>query len=112
MSQKTTAEQKAEERYPSIPINKGVVGAKYTDLLPKSDMYRREGFCTCYTEQVEPRNRMMQELVDALNQSQDVISRLSDGPDRAPWGPQLDINDASLAKAKEQFRITPTNTTE
>ncbi len=59
--------------------------------------------------EVERLRALVQVLVDAVNTSQDVIFKMTDGPSFARWGPQLDINDSVMSTAK-QAGFVPTNT--
>lgn len=49
----STAATKAGERFPPLPDNGG---------LPFDAHWRREGYATCYTEEVEPRDATIAEL--------------------------------------------------
>ncbi len=94
MEQKT-AQQKAEERYPSPPW----------------DGHYSTGYATCHIEEVEPRDRILQELVDALanvSKESEGIGTIVCNCGAAATGIQLATNSA-LAKAKEQFGIEPSN---
>ena len=72
-----TPEQRAQERFDRE--------ASYIEL------HRGEGFATAIREEVEPRDRLLQEAVDALADPH-----------------KMSLGTAALAKAKEQFGITPT----
>jgi len=87
MSQKTTAQQKAEERYPYRSDQ-----WEHLEMMEQN----RDAFIACYTEQVEPRDRMMQELALALERCVNENGEI--------WGDELQL----ITKAKEQFGITPT----
>ena len=124
MSQKTTAEQKAEERYPvTLENDFNGPGSHYEvndcwfkreDEAQDHAEVVREAFSTCYTEEVEPRDRMMQELLDALALflvGASSVHRFNGASEEAIA--ELYENEyALITKAKEQFGITPTNTTE
>ena len=73
-----TPEQRAQERYPG----------EETMLISIDG--EREGYAVAIREEVEPRDRLLQEAVDALADPHKVS-----------------LGTAALAKAKEQFGITP-----
>ncbi len=88
MEQKTP-EQKAEERL------------KHTHYKDERLQHRAggeiAGYTTCYREEVEPRDRLLQELVDVIA----LVARR-----RGPFHVDIEAHRA-LAKAKEQFGIEP-----
>ena len=92
-----TAEEQAEARYPDDCEN--LQGHTHRTEFQRGRMH---GCLDCITEQVTPRDEFIEELVEALKRSQDTIFRLADGPDRVPWGEQLDANDIILTKARER----------
>ncbi len=78
MSTKLNAEELADERFP-----------QYTSVLATRRM-AIEVYAEAIREVVEPRDRLLQELVDALADPH-----------------KMSLGTAALAKAKEQFGITP-----
>ncbi len=80
-----TPEQRAEERYQK---HGWLTGRPM--WFNEDDPKRAEGYATCIREEVEPRDRILQEAVDALADPHKVS-----------------LGTAALAKAKEQFGITP-----
>ena len=95
MEQKT-AEQKAAERYPAppyVPLPGGL-----DEVFPPDVRHvMQTGYTTCYREEVEPRDRLLQELVDVIA----LVARR-----RGPFHVDIEAHRA-LAKAKEQFGIEP-----
>lgn len=105
-----TPEQRAQERFDRE--------ASYIEL------HRGEGFATAIREEVEPRDRLLQELVNALAYATESMNcddwgevDLNGEGAMAPYahdivsmpgGCPLCNATAALAKAKEQFGITPT----
>ena len=110
---KQTPEQRSAKRYPEPKRRWSENLATIVDRIAQ-----QKGFATCIREEVEPKEAeierlraLVQVLVDAVNTSQDVIFKMTDGPSFARWGPQLDINDSVMSTAK-QAGFVPTNTTE
>ena len=108
---KQTPEQRADARFPGLKTG---IDRDMFHLIDGS----RKGYLACIREEVEPKEAeierlraLVQVLVDAVNTSQDVIFKMTDGPSFARWGPQLDINDSVMSTAK-QAGFVPTNTTE
>ena len=105
MEQKTP-EQKAEERY-RMPSEQNSGFDWYDDECDRAER-RRQGYVACYREEVEPRDRILQELVDGIEEvrkiNADLVSR---GPMDTAAGHCLRVSKAALAKAKEQFGIEP-----
>ncbi len=106
---KQTAEERAEARYQDHTEPDAMIGVRPWQLT-------RLAYATCIREEVEPKEAeierlraLVQVLVDAVNTSQDVIFKMTDGPSFARWGPQLDINDSVMSTAK-QAGFVPTNT--
>ena len=99
-----TPEQRAQERFDRE--------ASYIEL------HRGEGFATAIREEVEPRDRLLQEMVDALSRSikcpegcfGGAIPTMPDGePEQCRWCFEHSDGISAITKAKEQFGITPTN---
>ena len=91
-----TPEQRAQERYPHESARPGP-GRRCEQ--------RRDGYATAIRELVEPRDRILQEMVDSLGSFKRYSEREtmnSEDEDAI-----LDNCDLVLAKAKEQFGITP-----
>jgi len=86
MEQKT-AQQKAEERWPDDCEN--LQAHTHRTEFQRGRMH---GCAACYREEVEPRDRIIQELVDALADPH-----------------KMSLGTAALAKAKEQLGIEPSN---
>ncbi len=80
-----TPEGRAVKRWPA---DKSMDGRTNLTLTKRNI---RQGYATCIREEVEPRDRLLQEAVDALADPHKVS-----------------LGTAALAKAKEQFGITPT----
>ncbi len=100
-----TPEQRAQERYQK---HGWLTGRPM--WFNEDDPKRAEGYATCYREEVEPRERLLQELVDALanvSKESENIGTIVCNCGAPATGIQLAANYA-LAKAKEQFGITPT----
>ena len=72
--------------------------------------YQREAELQALRDRVEPRDRILQELVDGIEEvrkiNADLVSR---GPMDTAAGHCLRVSKAALAKAKEQFGIEPSN---
>lgn len=81
-----TPEQQAEERWPDNIVN------EYGSTSSDGQLGARIGCATAIRELVEPRDRLLQELVDALADPH-----------------KMSLGTAAIAKAKERFGITPTN---
>lgn len=94
-----TPEQRAQERY-----------TKSTKRIASDMWSAREGFATCIRELVEPRDRLLQEAVDAITHCAWQTGERA-GCDHAMSELMYlsGYEKAFLAKAKEQFGITPTN---
>lgn len=96
-----TPEQRAEERWPDNIVN------EYGSTSSDGQLGARIGCATCIREEVEPRDRLLQELVDALgevasfNKTAGVLN-----PSMTMYATE-DTAIKALAKAKEQFGITP-----
>ena len=108
MEQKT-AQQKAEERYPDY-TDRDFIGpgnSRMIDLNIVNERLRM-GYATCYREEVEPRDRIIQEAVDAIEEvrkiNADLVRR---GPMDTAAAHCLRVAKALLAKAKEQLGIEP-----
>lgn len=80
-----TPEQRASERWPDNIIT------EYGSTSSDGQLGARIGCAIAIRELVEPRDRLLQEAVDALADPHKVS-----------------LGTAALAKAKEQFGITPT----
>ena len=107
MEQKT-AQQKAEERIPWDQATTDAVGLSCDGFHNARDI-ARAAYATCIREEVEPRDRLIQELVDALanvSKESEDIGTIVCNCGAAATGIQLATNSA-LAKAKEQFGIEP-----
>ena len=85
-----TPEQRAEERIPWGQATIDAVGLPYDGVHNTRDI-ARAAYAAAIREEVEPRDRLLQEAVDALADPHKVS-----------------LGTAALAKAKEQFGITPT----
>lgn len=87
MTDQTPAQQKAEERY--------LEG-------------RQVGYATCYREEVEPRDRIIQELIDAIEEvrkiNADLVRR---GPMDTAASHCLRVSKAALSKIKSTYNISP-----
>ena len=79
-----TPEQRASERWPDNIVN------EYGSTSSDGQLGARIGCAAAIREEVEPRDRLLQEAVDALADPHKVS-----------------LGTAALAKAKEQFGITP-----
>ena len=90
-----TPEQRAEERWPDNIVN------EYGSTSSDGQLGARIGCATCIREEVEPRDRLLQELVDYLQRDVDgwVEPRFK--------AMMCEEQIALLAKANEQFGITP-----
>ena len=101
MEQKT-AQQKAEERWPDDCEN--LQAHTHRTEFQRGRMH---GCAACYREEVEPRDRIIQELVDAImdNARHRLLAEGEEG-DTVNDFLNMTLNTA-LAKAKEQFGIEP-----
>lgn len=113
-----TPEGRAVKRWPA---DKSMDGRTNLTLTKRNI---RQGYATCIREEVEPRDRLLQELVDALAYATESMNcddwgevDLNGEGAMAPYahdivsmpgGCPLCNATAALAKAKEQFGITPT----
>ena len=94
-----TPEQRASERWPDNIIT------EYGSTSSDGQLGARIGYATAIREEVEPRDRILQEMVDSLGSFKRYSEREtmnSEDEDAI-----LDNCDLVLAKAKEQFGITP-----
>lgn len=99
-----TPEQRAQERYQK---HGWLTGRPM--WFNEDDPKRAEGYATCIREEVEPRDRLLQEAVYAIG---NVCNMIGVEWKREPFDPSFptmlqELNPV-LAKAKEQFGITPT----
>ena len=99
-----TPEQRAEERIPWDQATIDAVGLPYDGVHNTRDI-ARAAYAAAIRELVEPRDRILQEMVDSLGSFKRYSEREtmnSEDEDAI-----LDNCDLVLAKAKEQFGITP-----
>ena len=100
-----TPEQRASERIPWDQATIDAVGLPWDGVHNTRDI-ARASYATAIREEVEPRDRILQEMVDSLGSFKRYSEREtmnSEDEDAI-----LDNCDLVLAKAKEQFGITPT----
>lgn len=108
----TTASQKAAERYP-VNYNDGQTAATIQTILG-------EGYSTCYTEEVEPRDAAIRELRalvrqllyhgESLSALIEVASHQKEGDSKLHWEAHVASWAYARSKATE-LGFTPTNTT-
>lgn len=87
-----TPEGRAVKRWPA---DKSMDGRTNLTLTKRNI---RQGYATCIREEVEPRDRLLQEAVDALSRSIKCPEGCFEHSDGI----------SAITKAKEQFGITPT----
>jgi len=99
-----TPEQRASERWPDNIVN------EYGSTSSDGQLGARIGCATAIRELVEPRDRLLQEAVDAITHCAWQTGERA-GCDHAMSELMYlsGYEKAFLAKAKEQFGITPTN---
>lgn len=111
-----TPEQRAEERIPWDQATIDAVGLPYDGVHNTRDI-ARAAYATAIREEVEPRDRLLQEMVDALSRSikcpegcfGGAIPTMPDGePEQCRWCFEHSDGISAITKAKEQFGITPT----
>lgn len=126
MDQIKSPEQRAEERYPparviAAPDEPGwfIMDAPHSThfaTVAQAEIWatlyvkdKREGYATCEIEMVTPRDKMIQELVDAIiDNARHRLSTEGEEGDTVKDFLNMTFNEA-LAKAKDQFGIVPTN---
>lgn len=100
MTDQTPAKQKAKERYPMEGCELGI-----PRMIRAAE---RSGFATCYREEVEPRDRIIQELIDAIEEvrkiNADLVRR---GPMDTAASHCLRVSKAALSKIKSTYNISP-----
>ena len=117
-----TPEQRAEERIPWDQATIDAVGLPYDGVHNTRDI-ARAAYAAAIREEVEPRDRLLQELVNALAYATESMNcddwgevDLNGEGAMAPYahdivsmpgGCPLCNATAALAKANEQFGITP-----
>lgn len=100
MTDQTPAQQKAEERIPWDQATTDAVGLS-CDAVHNTRDIARAAYATCYVEEVEPRDRIIQDLVDQMEVMRKSLSTYGPHPIIDSW------TDALLSKIKSTYNISP-----